>query len=1000
MRKTNWSRIKDQTYVQTAQGRNVYDEQQLERGALPEKQTMLSRTILCLIISLIVSLFVYFTWGMIASMASGIGSSIGTNSSTMTSVDETNHDMTDENSKEDGYFSEFYQQYNQDDVTEDAKSKTKTTYETSGYRSKLYQEATGETFTVTEHTEVIEDAEDSSYSDSYEYSDKDSYEYESENTDVKSDSTYNTKDTNSTQDTSGSTGLDFSCRSKAHLFVSILAGFLTFSLLYPFMKRNLDAQNMLADTSDINQYTNDQHIQLPEEIQRRYDWFPDVGAHSSVQVSSMISHMALQNKGIKNIQVAKRYHEDVVDEDGTIVYYKGEIMRDENEDPIYEEQPLFDTEFATDLFTASGMPDNVHYSYDVKKIPYNPGGSNRDKLKYDSVSSLINGDWTFPDYEPQRPAGAYIVDTQPVNTMVLAITRAGKGQTIIEPTLDMWTRELRPNNMVINDPKGELLLKFYPRAAIRGFQIVQFNLINSMKTDIYNPLGMAAQSAREGDFTKCATYVENIAEVFFPTDGGEDPVWPNAANNAFKRAAYGLIDYYLEKEERYRSDCDRRIANGEVIDKQTIEAYVDSMWGRVTLYNCYQMFVQLTSKKIANPAKEFAQKMKSGGFEGVPPEIVEAEAEKVNKQAELWNGSPEADCLTLYFNATDKLPRNSMRDLISNVNNALKSMAGAEKMMASVYGIAITAMSFFTDPTISTLTSGTPSQTVDLAGLSFPRRVGVRFHSDFIKHNHYVGLQAKWDAFEDRNFTKSLGKLFEHSDTISREGWARYYFDGKFEKDIAYIRLRLFNPSTNVFVKDYYFEFHKGYQTSLDGRTYVKDPVLGTKIVKNGVIYELVKNSDGKFVPGETKFKRKLLKLREHGFEETNYDPVEEKIPAIIQTYVKYTEKPKMVFLVTPPHLMKYAKLILILVKQLVDLNFDQSYMTKKNQKPLYKTRYMLDELGNLQSEGHGISGFQTMLSIGLGQDQQFTLILQTLQQLKDVYGVMILSTNRVAAYL
>ena len=61
--------------------------------------------------------------------------------------------------------------------------------------------------------------------------------------------------------------------------------------------------------------------------------------------------------------------------------------------------------------------------------------------------------------------------------------------------------------------------------------------------------------------------------------------------------------------------------------------------------------------------------------------------------------------------------------------------------------------------------------------------------------------------------------------------------------------------------------------------------------------------------------------------------------------------------------------------------------MTKENQKPLYKTRFMLDELGNLQSEGHGIANFQTMLSIGLGQEQQFTLILQTLQQLKDVYG-------------
>ena len=102
---------------------------------------------------------------------------------------------------------------------------------------------------------------------------------------------------------------------------------------------------------------------------------------------------------------------------------------------------------------------------------------------------------------------------------------------------------------------------------------------------------------------------------------------------------------------------------------------------------------------------------------------------------------------------------------------------------------------------------------------------------------------------------------------------------------------------------------------------------------------------------------------------------------------VRYAEQPKAVFLVTPPHLMKYAKIILILLKQLVDLNFDKSYMTKSNQKPMYKTRFMLDELGNLQSEGNGISGFETMLSIGLGQEQQFTLILQTLQQLRDVYG-------------
>lgn len=54
------------------------------------------------------------------------------------------------------------------------------------------------------------------------------------------------------------------------------------------------------------------------------------------------------------------------------------------------------------------------------------------------------------------------------------------------PTLDMWMREKRQNNMVVNDPKGELLVKNYVRATVRGMQVVQFNLINAMKTDIYN----------------------------------------------------------------------------------------------------------------------------------------------------------------------------------------------------------------------------------------------------------------------------------------------------------------------------------------------------------------------------------------------------------------------------------------------------------------------------------------------------------------------------------
>ena len=790
------------------------------------------------------------------------------------------------------------------------------------------------------------------------------------------------------------------------MLFAFLVGGIVFGLLYFVMQKNLKAQNIMSDTSDINQYHNDQHIALPEEVQTLYDIFPDVGAHSNVMVSSMISHQMITNKGLKKVELAKRAKEDIKDEDGDIIMFKGDILRNEDGDPITETVPIIDNEFSEALWDSSKTPKDKYARkyYDTTRIPYNPGNANLDKLKdYNTVAELINKDWTFPVYEPQRPGGVYIVDTAPVNTMVLAITRAGKGQTIIEPTIDMWTRENRPNNMVINDPKGELLVKNYVRGTVRGFTIVQFNLINPMKTDIYNPLALAAEAARDGNSTKCAMYVENIAEVFFPLDGGEDPLWPNAANNAFKRAAYGLIDYYLEEEKEMR-----RIAAVKNVDKKVLEQKIDEMWGRVTLYNCYQMFTQMSSRKQQDPIHVTADKIESAEKEGHPfsDDDVERMSDEALEMNPIWEGNKEADLLTLYFSATDKLPKNSMRTLVSNANSALKAMGGAEKMMASVYGIAITAMSFFTDPTISTLTSGTISQNVDLAGLSFPRRFGVRFHMDYLKDQHLVGMQCIWESFSDPEFKNNLGKDFFHEDTVSREGWARYFFKGCYKDETAYVRLKIKDVQSEMIVKTFYFKFTKDYQTSYDGKKYMKDPVLDTKIVKNGFLTELVKvkKKDNTIV-----FKEKSSTFEKDTI--TNIIDVAQEISEItdkdekarvraeklkresvktnifINLSAKYQEKCKMVFLVTPPHLMKYAKLILILIKQLVDLNFDQSYMTKANQKPLYKTRYMLDELGNLQSEGHGISGFETMLSIGLGQEQQFTLILQTLQQLKDVYG-------------
>lgn len=196
----------------------------------------------------------------------------------------------------------------------------------------------------------------------------------------------------------------------------------TWIIAHHLLVLNLKAQNLLADDADINQHADDQHIALPMEVFTQYDWFPDVGAHSSVSPSTMISHAMLSNKGIKRVEVVVPGD----DEDAEGEFY-ARLDGDTDELDV-RRAPMFDRKFGDALFEASGLPKQLRKWFDPDKIAYNPDNANREKLRgYDTVADLVNGDWELPLYEVQRPAGGYVVDQAPVNTMVLAITRAGKG---------------------------------------------------------------------------------------------------------------------------------------------------------------------------------------------------------------------------------------------------------------------------------------------------------------------------------------------------------------------------------------------------------------------------------------------------------------------------------------------------------------------------------------------------------------------------------------------
>ena len=397
MPKTNWQRIEAQRPEDTLKNRDVYEDQQLERSKIQEKISPTSRIVFSVIVGVIVAIAMYLfisIGGYVKNEISNIRQ--GTAPAPEYDVIPEGVIVKDRyNDPNIGLTSRYYIDDNLDGVPDgeyfDSREKAEKAY-------------------IKEHQDVLplytEDEHDEIRS---EYAYKNSFAYYARPTFLK-------------------------------IFLSLISGLMAYAILYQVMMRNLKAQNMLADTSDINQYQNDQHIALPEEVMQKFDWFPDVGAHSAVTFSSMISHAAIKNKGLKSIKLSERYKEDVKDADGDILHYKGEIIFDEDGNPVQKEVPLIDEKFMDDLFEASGLPtgknalgEPFRKYYDTTKIPYNPDGRDRDKLgKFDTVADLINKDWELPYYEPQRPGGAYLVDTAPVNTMVLAITRAGKGQTVIE----------------------------------------------------------------------------------------------------------------------------------------------------------------------------------------------------------------------------------------------------------------------------------------------------------------------------------------------------------------------------------------------------------------------------------------------------------------------------------------------------------------------------------------------------------------------------------------
>ena len=300
------------------------------------------------------------------------------------------------------------------------------------------------------------------------------------------------------------------------------------------MKRRVFSFDMFPDLAKSTKRSR----QKEDELRRTLKAFPDRDMTAPVSVSAIIGHEMLNNTGL---------HID-----------------------------LFDKKLQKDIFERQ-VPDKQQ-----RRVGNPLGIYEVDGGPYRTVADSINNSWephfryVLPDMSDTRKlAGAYTVSTTSAHTLVIG--RTPHTNRYIDPLLDSWSREAENehrSNIIVLDERAEHFMKFHKDFEKRGYDVHLLNLFNEYGDAKYNPFQIAINAVRQGDYTKCAMYVNNaISSLLGWYEENGDPFHGGPGAYVYSALIYSLISDALYQER--------------VHHKPLVEA-----WSKVTLKNCYEILKQ------------------------------------------------------------------------------------------------------------------------------------------------------------------------------------------------------------------------------------------------------------------------------------------------------------------------------------------------------------------------------------------------------------------------
>lgn len=192
-----------------------------------------------------------------------------------------------------------------------------------------------------------------------------------------------------------------------------------------------------------------------------------------------------------------------------------------------------------------------------KKLNFGQYGDSRFSTLKEIKSQYKEIDATRKSYSHEggtivaRYKGKLYIDDDTVNTIVLGMTRSGKGELYVLPMIDVLSRSIKKPSLVINDMKGELVTAAADRLKERGYDVHIFNLLDPSRSMQVNLLDPIAEQWNKGNKDEAQLMVRSITHTIFPSEEmGDDVYWREGAVSLVNGFILGCLTIFQGNRDK------------------------------------------------------------------------------------------------------------------------------------------------------------------------------------------------------------------------------------------------------------------------------------------------------------------------------------------------------------------------------------------------------------------------------------------------------------------